>query len=84
MDYYSKYCNGVVTNDNFFGGFPMKKIVALVLALVMVLGCTAALADTYGLGISSSIGSSKDAADGKDGNAQVDSTVCALAVDADG
>ncbi len=37
----------------------MKKIVALVLALVMVLGCTAALADTYGLGISSSIGSSK-------------------------
>ena len=62
----------------------MKKIVALVLALVMVLGCTAALADTYGLGISSSIGSSKDAADGKDGKAQVDSTVCALAVDADG
>lgn len=42
----------------------MKKIVALVMALVMVLGCTAALADTYGLGISSSIGSSKDAADG--------------------
>ena len=62
----------------------MKKIVALVMALVMVLGCTAALADTYGLGISSSIGSSKDAADGQDGKAQVDSTVCALAVDADG
>ena len=80
----SNNVTGVVTNDNFYGGFPMKKIVALVLALVMVLGCTAALADTYGLGISSSIGSSKDAADGQDGKAQVDSTVCALAVDADG
>ena len=62
----------------------MKKLVAMVLALVMVLGCTAAMADGYGLGIYSSIGSSKSAADGKDGNAQVDSTVCALVVDDEG
>ena len=62
----------------------MKKFIAMVLALVMVLGCTAAMAEGYGLGISSSIGSSKAAADGKDGNAQVDSTVCALVVDDEG
>ena len=62
----------------------MKKILALVLALVLTLGCTAALADTYGMGIVSSIASSKDATAEKDGAGQVDSTVCAVVVGADG
>ena len=62
----------------------MKKIIALVLALVLTLGTTAALAAGYGLGVSTSIGSSKDATAEKDGTAQVDSTICAVVVDDEG
>ena len=62
----------------------MKKFFALFLALVMTLSCTVALADTYGLGIVSSISSSKDATAEKDGAGQVDSTVCAVVVGEDG
>lgn len=62
----------------------MKKLIALVLALVLTLGTTAALAAGYGLGISTSINSSKDATAEKDGTAQVDSTICALVVGDDG
>ncbi|MBQ8536557.1 MAG: hypothetical protein IJ461_04045 [Clostridia bacterium] len=62
----------------------MKKLIALVLALVLTLGCTAALAAGYGLGIATGIDSSTDATAEKDGNAQVDSTVCALVVDDEG
>ena len=39
----------------------MKKILALVLALSMVLCSVAALAEGYGLGVQTSIGSSKSA-----------------------
>ena len=62
----------------------MKKLIALVLALVLTLGSTAALAAGYGLGVSTSISSSKDATAEKDGTAQADTTVCALVVDDEG
>ena len=62
----------------------MKKILALVLALSMVLCSVAALAEGYGLGVQTSIGSSKPASAEKDGTAQVDSTICALVVDDEG
>lgn len=62
----------------------MKKIVSLLLTvLILTLACTAALADIHGLGIYTTIGSSKSAAEGKDGTAQVDSTICAVALDDD-
>ena len=62
----------------------MKKILALVLALSMVLCSVAALAEGYGLGVQTSIASSKPASAEKDGTAQVDSTICALVVDDEG
>lgn len=62
----------------------MKKVLALVLALALTLCCAASLAEGYGLGIQTGIGSSKAATAEKDGNAQVDSTVCALVVDDEG
>lgn len=62
----------------------MKKIVALVLAISMVLCCAASLAEGYGLGIYTGIDSSKSATAEKNGTAQVDATVCALAVDDEG
>lgn len=62
----------------------MKKLVALVLSLVMVLGCTAALADKVGLGSVTSIGSIADAADGANGKGQVNTTIAAVLVDDEG
>lgn len=66
----------------------MKKTLALVLALVLCLGATFAMADTFGLGVVTGIGSSKPASekDGEmyDGTAQVDTTICALIVDDNG
>lgn len=63
----------------------MKKTLSLVLALVLCLGAVSAMADTFGLGISTGIGSSKDASvvdgDAYDGNAQVDSTICSVILD---
>ena len=64
----------------------MKKYIALTLVLVLALfafaGCGAKSAKT-GMGVVSSIGSSKEPGD-KDGNAQVDSIVAAVLVGEDG
>lgn len=66
----------------------MKKTLSLILALVLCLGVVSALAETYGLGVVTSIGSSKSASvvdgDEYDGNAQVDSTICAVVLDDEG
>lgn len=66
----------------------MKKTLALALALVLCLGAVSALADTFGLGIVTSIKSSKDASvvdgDSYDGTAQVDTTICAVVLDDEG
>lgn len=67
----------------------MKKIVSLVLALVLCLGVMSfAMADSFGLGVSTGIGSSKAAytQDGQDydGRAQVDSTICAVVLNDEG
>lgn len=66
----------------------MKKILALVLALVVCLGAATAMAETLGLGVHTGIGSSKDASvvDGEnyDGTAQVDSTICTVVLADDG
>lgn len=63
----------------------MKKVLSLVLAAMMLLSLSAvALADTYGLGISTSIGSSKAATAEKNGTAQVDSTICFVVLGEDG
>lgn len=66
----------------------MKKLFAMVLVLVLCLSSISALADTFGLGIVTSIGSSKSASvvdgDAYDGTAQVDSTICAVILDDDG
>lgn len=62
----------------------MKKISALLLALVLCLTSVAALADTYGLGLVTGV-SGKDASvvDGEnyDGSFGVDTTICALVLD---
>lgn len=63
----------------------MKKLLSLALVAVMLLSLSAvALADTYGLGVATSIGSSKPATAEKDGAAQVDSAICALVLDDEG
>ena len=67
----------------------MKKTVSLLMAVLLCLVfASAALADTFGLGIVTGIGSSKDATvvDGtaKDGVAQVDSCICAVILGDDG
>ena len=62
----------------------MKKILALVLALVLTLGCTAALAEGYGLGVQTALSSSASATDEKNGTAEADVTICALVVDDEG
>lgn len=63
----------------------MKKTLSIVLALVLCLGAVSAMADTLGLGIVTSIKSSKDASvvdgDAYDGTAQVDSTICTVVLD---
>lgn len=66
----------------------MKKLLSLVLVLFLSLGAASAMADSIGLGIQTSIGSSKDASvvdgDAYDGTAQVDSTVCTVVLDDEG
>ncbi len=63
----------------------MKKLVALVLSALLVLGLVSfAAADTYGLGMVTSIGSVADATAEKPGAAQVNTTVCSLVLGADG
>lgn len=66
----------------------MKKVLAMVLALAMVLCCTAALAEEaetfVGLGVQTGIGSSSDASADGDGKAQVDSAIAVVGVDKDG
>lgn len=62
----------------------MKKCLSICLAACLF-ACLmlpiAALADGYGLGVQSFIGSSKAATADKDGTAEVDSSICALVVD---
>lgn len=66
----------------------MKKSLSLLLALVLCLGASFAMADTFGLGIVTSIHSSKSAYveddEPYDGRAQVDSTICAVILDNNG
>lgn len=66
----------------------MKKTLSLVIALLLCLGAVSAMAETIGLGIVTSIGSSKSASvvdgDPYDGAAQVDSTICAVTLDENG
>lgn len=67
----------------------MKKVLSIMLATMLCLSMASlAMADTYGLGIATGIGSSKSAStkDGEtyDGKGQVDSTVCAVALDDNG
>jgi hypothetical protein len=68
----------------------MKKLIALTLVVLLVLaGCSAAGGSSkLGLGIKTTIGSSKDLAEKDDGTkvgtAQADTTVAAVMVDADG
>ena len=67
----------------------MKKVAALVLVLVLLLCAVPSFAEEgdalyLGLGVSTSIGSSKDASADKDGTAQVDSAIATVIVDKDG
>ena len=63
----------------------MKKLVALVLSALLVFGLVSfAVADTYGLGMVTSIGSIADATAEKAGAAQVNTTVCSLVLDGQG
>lgn len=67
----------------------MKKVAALVLALVLLLCAVPSFAEEgdalyLGLGVSTSIGSSKDASADNDGTAQVDSAIATVIVDKDG
>ncbi len=61
----------------------MKKLLALVMAIAMLTICTAAMADTMGLGITYAISSyhSKNAAADADGVLEVDATSCAVVID---
>jgi len=61
----------------------MKKLLALVLATTMLLSCTAALADIHGLGSVTSYNAGTAAADGNDGKQQINTTMCAVALDDD-
>ena len=67
----------------------MKKTLSLVLALTLCLSfASLAMAETFGLGVVSSIDSASAAyvedGDAYDGNAQVDTTICALWLDDEG
>lgn len=61
----------------------MKKIVSIILVLTLCLGLTSAMADTMGLGMISSI-SASSATTEKDGSIQVNTSVVAVTLDADG
>lgn len=66
----------------------MKKTVSLVLALVLCLGVSIALADVHGLGIVTDIGSSTSAyvkdGDAYDGRVQVNTVICSVVLDDEG
>lgn len=63
----------------------MKKLLSLVLVAILSLTLVSvALADTYGLGMVTSIGSVAEATADKPGAAQVNTTVCSLVLDAEG
>lgn len=62
----------------------MKKLLSLLLAATLLLCCSSALAEKHGLGIVTTITSSKDAAAGAEGVAQADTTVCSLILDDEG
>ena len=63
----------------------MKKLLAMVLALVLCLGVTSAFADKLGFGSVTGVGhSSKDATEDAVGVIQVETTYCAVLVDDEG
>lgn len=63
----------------------MKKLIALVLALVLCLGITSAFADKLGFGSVSGVGhATKDATEDAVGVIQVETTYCAVLVDDEG
>lgn len=62
----------------------MKKIVALVLALILCLAATSALADKYGTAALTSVGTATDATAEKDGAFQSNTTICFLVLNDDG
>lgn len=63
----------------------MKKMMTALLAAAMVIGCmSGAMADKTGLGIVTEAASSASAAEGKDGKASVNSTICAVTLDDEG
>jgi hypothetical protein len=63
----------------------MKKWVALLLALVLMVSCTAALADTYGLGsVTGRSDTNGDKDEGKNGQAQFNTTMAAVALNDEG
>lgn len=63
----------------------MKKVLSMVLVVALLSLSAVALADTYGLGVFSLIDSHTKAATAEAaGNAQVDTTVCAVVLNAEG
>lgn len=63
----------------------MKKVLSMVLVVALLSMSAVALADTYGLGVYSLVDSHTKAATAEAaGNAQVDTTVCAVVLDAEG
>ncbi|NLV58752.1 MAG: hypothetical protein GXY67_08260 [Clostridiales bacterium] len=62
----------------------MKKVLSMVLVVALLSLSAVALAETHGLGISTSIASSKPATAEADGTAQADTTVCTVALDDEG
>ena len=62
----------------------MKKIVALVLALILCLAATSALADKYGTAALTEVGTATDATAEKDGAFQSNTTMCFLVLNDDG
>ena len=61
----------------------MKKLIATLLVLTLCMTMGAAMADTMGLGMVTSI-SSTSATTEKDGTIQISTTACAVTLDADG
>lgn len=66
----------------------MKKIVALVLALILCLAATSALADKYGTAALTTVGTATDATvvdgEAKDGKFQTNTTMCFVVLNDDG
>lgn len=63
----------------------MKKVLSMVLVLALLSMSAVALADTYGLGVFGLVDSHSKAATAEAaGNAQADTTVCAVVLDAEG